>query len=72
MPIILLISKNIEIAVIAPDSKKVDLIAFLTKIKSFIVPEYRNYRQAVTITGKAEETGFTVGKMLSESFEVDT
>ena len=54
-----------EIAVIAHDGKKVDLIAFLIKNKDLLSAEHINIIATGTTGGKAEEAGFTVRRMLS-------
>ena len=54
-----------EIAIIAHDGKKVDLIAFLIKNKALLLQEHIKLIATGTIGGKAEEAGFTVRRMLS-------
>ncbi|UFH45997.1 methylglyoxal synthase [Flavobacterium galactosidilyticum] len=54
-----------EIAVIAHDGKKVDLIAFLIKNKDLLLEEHIKIIATGTTGGKAEEAGFTVRRMLS-------
>ena len=54
-----------EIAVIAHDGKKVDLIAFLIKNKDLRLAEHIKIIATGTTGGKAEEAGFTVRRMLS-------
>ena len=54
-----------EIAVIAHDGKKVDLIAFLIKNKDLLLDEHIKIIATGTTGGKAEEAGFTVRRMLS-------
>ena len=54
-----------EIAVIAHDGKKVDLIAFLIKNKDLLLEEHIKIIATGTTGAKAEEAGFTVRRMLS-------
>ena len=54
-----------EIAIIAHDGKKVDLIAFLIKNKALLLQEHIKLIATGTTGGKAEEAGFTVRRMLS-------
>ena len=54
-----------EIAVIAHDGKKVDLIAFLIKNKDLLLEEHIKIIATGTTGGKAEEAGVTVRRMLS-------
>ena len=54
-----------EIAVIAHDGKKVDLIAFLIKNKDLLLEEHIRIIATGTTGGKAEEAGFTIRRMLS-------
>ena len=54
-----------EIAIIAHDGKKVDLIAFLIKNKALLSQEHIKLIATGTTGGKAEESGFTVRRMLS-------
>ena len=54
-----------EIAIIAHDGKKVDMIAFLIKNKTLLLQEHIKLIATGTTGGKAEEAGFTVRRMLS-------
>ena len=54
-----------EIAVIAHDGKKTDLVQFLIKNKSVLQQEKINLIATGTTGGKAEEAGFRVTRMLS-------
>jgi methylglyoxal synthase len=54
-----------EIAVIAHDGKKTDLVQFLIKNKSILQQEKFNLIATGTTGGKAEEAGFRVTRMLS-------
>ncbi len=55
-----------EIAVIAHDGKKTDLVQFLIKNKSVLQQEKITLIATGTTGGKAEEAGFRVTRMLSE------
>ena len=54
-----------EIAIIAHDGKKVDMIAFLIKNKTLLLQEHIKLIATGTTGGKAEEAGFTTRRMLS-------
>ena len=54
-----------EIAVIAHDGKKTDLVQFLIKNKSVLQQEKITLIATGTTGGKAEEAGFKVTRMLS-------
>nr|WP_314866329.1 methylglyoxal synthase [uncultured Flavobacterium sp.] len=54
-----------EIAVIAHDGKKTDLVQFLIKNKSVLQQEKINLIATGTTGGKAEQAGFKVTRMLS-------
>mgnify|MGYP000508756619 CR=1 FL=1 len=54
-----------EIAVIAHDGKKTDLVQFLIKNKSVLQQEKITLIATGTTGGKAEEAGFRVTRMLS-------
>lgn len=54
-----------EIAVIAHDGKKTDLVQFLIKNKSVLQQEKIKLIATGTTGGKAEEAGFKVTRMLS-------
>ena len=54
-----------EIAIIAHDGKKVDMIAFLIKNKTLLLQEHIKLIATGPTGGKAEEAGFTVRRMLS-------
>jgi methylglyoxal synthase len=54
-----------EIAIIAHDGKKVDLVTFLLKNKAILQLEKTNLIATGTTGGKAEDVGFKVTKMLS-------
>ncbi len=54
-----------EIAVIAHDGKKNDLVEFLIKNKSILQQEKIRLIATGTTGGKAEEVGFKVNRMLS-------
>jgi methylglyoxal synthase len=54
-----------EIAIIAHDGKKVDLVTFLLKNKAILQLEEINLIATGTTGGKAEDIGYKVRKMLS-------
>lgn len=54
-----------EIAIIAHDGKKVDLVTFLLKNKAVLQLEKINLIATGTTGSKAEDVGFKVSKMLS-------
>ncbi|MEY4037917.1 MAG: hypothetical protein RIR67_227 [Bacteroidota bacterium] len=54
-----------EIAVIAHDGKKADLVQFLIKNKTILQRENINLIATGTTGGQAEQAGFTVTRMLS-------
>lgn len=54
-----------EIAIIAHDGKKVDLVTFLLKNKAILQSEKIKLIATGTTGGKAEDVGFKVTKMLS-------
>jgi methylglyoxal synthase len=54
-----------EIAIIAHDGKKADLVQFLNKNKEILIKENINLIATGTTGGKAEAAGFKVKKMLS-------
>ena len=54
-----------EIAVIAHDGKKADLVQFLIKNKAILQRENINLIATGTTGGQAEQAGFTVTRMLS-------
>ena len=54
-----------EIAIIAHDGKKADLVQFLNKNKEILIKENIKLIATGTTGGKAEEAGFKVKKMLS-------
>ena len=54
-----------EIAVIAHDGKKADLVQFLIKNKAILQRENINLIATGTTGGQAEKAGFTVTRMLS-------
>lgn len=63
--IILLINNFMEIAIIAHDGKKADLVQFLEKNKVILQEEKIQLIATGTTGGKAENSGFKVTKMLS-------
>jgi len=54
-----------EIAIIAHDGKKADMVQFLNKNKSLLLKENIKLIATGTTGGKAENAGFKVKKMLS-------
>ncbi|MBP6180552.1 methylglyoxal synthase [Flavobacterium sp.] len=54
-----------EIAIIAHDGKKADLVQFLEKNKAILLEEQIKLIATGTTGGKAENSGFKVTKMLS-------
>ncbi|MFM2370269.1 MAG: hypothetical protein RL619_2595 [Bacteroidota bacterium] len=54
-----------EIAIIAHDGKKADLVQFLEKNKAILLEEQIQLIATGTTGGKAENSGFKVTKMLS-------
>ena len=54
-----------EIAIIAHDGKKADLVQFLNKNKEILIKENIKLIATGTTGGKAEASGFKVKKMLS-------
>ncbi len=59
------VKKNMEIAIIAHDGKKADLVQFLNKNKEILIKENIKLIATGTTGGKAEAAGFKVKKMLS-------
>lgn len=58
-------TKSMEIALIAHDGKKADIVQFLNKNKSLLLKEKIKLIATGTTGGRAEAAGFKVKKMLS-------
>ena len=57
--------KNMEIAIIAHDGKKADMVQFLNKNKALLLKDNLKIIATGTTGSKAEAAGFKVKKMLS-------
>ena len=63
--------KIMEIAIIAHDGKKADMVQFLNKNKNLLLKENIKIIATGTTGGRAEAAGFKVKKMLSGPLGVD-